>query len=237
MLGDDTSNDEPIKRFVRQDRTRPDNGAFAAWDMETMSEEGVGGNDFNLAAYWRLALKHRLLILAVFIVALVIGVVVTLLTTPLYTASTTIQIDREAARVLNVDDTAPRKSMLQGEEFFQTQYGLLSSRSLAERVIEAQGSATSDAFLDVMGVALPEAGRGGATARAAERREIVLRTVQKNLGISPVRGSRLVNVSFSSFLALGFQRKSPMLSPKIISSRTLIESLNLLPTHVNSSKI
>ena len=200
MLGDGKGYDEPAKRFAR-----PNDGAFGPWGPNTEGGDAGGwdagderSNSFNLAEYWRLALKHRFLILAVFVSAVVIGVVITLLTTPIYTASATVQIDREAARVLNVDDASPRESMIQGEEFFQTQYGLLRSRSLAERVIEARGLDTSDAFLDTMGVALPDAEPGGAAERAAKRRELVLQTVQDNLGVTPVRGSRLVTVSFNS---------------------------------------
>lgn len=200
MLGDGKGYDDSNKHIAWQETARPTRSVSAPWgstgDGWDAAEERT--DSFDLALYWRLALKHRLLILAVFVAALAIGVVVTLLTTPLYTASATLQIDREAARVLNVDDAAPRESMIQGEEFFQTQYGLLRSRSLAERVIEAQGLATSDAFLNAMGKTLPDAKPGGASGRAARRQELVLRTLQKNLGVSPVRGSRLVTVTYSS---------------------------------------
>lgn len=153
---------------------------------------------FSVAEYWRLAVKHRLLILGSLIAAIVIGVAATLLMTPIYVSSVTLQIDREAARVLNVADVQPQESMIQGEEFFQTQYGLLRSRSLAERVVDSLGLASSDAFLDQMGVDLPRRGEGTAAAQAARRREAVLETIRENLGVSPVRGSRLVNVSFAS---------------------------------------
>lgn len=196
ILAEGNGGSEPAKRFARPG----EDGAATGWKPTAGNWDPAEtrSDSFDLAGYWRLALKHRLLILTVFIASLVVGTAVTLLTTPLYTASATLQIDREAARVLNVDDAAPRESMIQGEEFFQTQYGLLRSRSLAERVIEDQGLATSDAFLETMGVALPETGPGSGTGRAAKRRELVLFVVQDNLGISPVRGSRLVVVRFSS---------------------------------------
>lgn len=155
------------------------------------------GPAFDLAQYWRLLLKYRILIVATFIAALVLGGGVTLLMTPIYTAATTLQIDREAARVLQTDDVAPRDSMIQGEEFFQTQYGLLRSRSLAQRVIESLGLGTSDTFLDAMGVAPPDAAEGR-PASAAARAEVVLTAVQDNLSVQPVRGSRLVAVAFDS---------------------------------------
>lgn len=152
----------------------------------------------GVAEYWRLAVKHRVLIAACLFAAVVLGIAATLLMTPQYTASTTLQIDRESARVLNVDEVAPRESMIQGEEFFQTQYGLLRSRSLTERVIEDLGLSTSDAFLDQMGVTMPDREGSTAAEQAAKRRELVIRTVQAKLGVAPVRGSRLVSVSFES---------------------------------------
>lgn len=157
-----------------------------------------GPATINVAEYWRLALKHRLLILGFLFAAVVLGIIATLLMTPQYTAATTLQIDRESARVLNVDEVAPRESMIQGEEFFQTQYGLLRSRSLTERVIDDLALSSSDAFLDQMGVRMPE--REGLTAsqHAAKRRELMIHTIQTKLGVSPVRGSRLVSVSFES---------------------------------------
>lgn len=158
---------------------------------------GTSEATVDLTEYWRLAVKHRFLIAGALVAALILGAVVTLLMTPVYRASTTLQIDREAARVLNVDEVQPQESLVQGEEFFQTQYGLLRSRSLAERVVDSLGLATSDAFLEQMKVD-PPAMEGTAAARLARHRELVLETVQSNLSISPVRGSRLVVVSFES---------------------------------------
>lgn len=151
----------------------------------------------DIAEYWRLIQKHRILIAGTLIAAALIGVAATLLMTPIYTARTTLQIDREAARVLNVDDTSPRESMIQGEEFFQTQYGVLRSRSLAERVIDDLGLASSDTFLKQMNAKVPNGG-DSAAERLQDRREAVLDVLQKNLGVSPVRGSRLVQVSFDT---------------------------------------
>lgn len=151
-----------------------------------------------LAQYWRLVVKHRLLIAGSFVAAVVLGIAATLLMTPKYTATTTIQIDREAARVLNVDEVAPSESMIQGEEFFQTQYGILRSRTLTERVVDDLGLAGSDSFMEQMGLAAPRREGGTASEQATQRRTAVIRAVQMNLGVSPVRGSRLVAVSFES---------------------------------------
>ncbi len=160
-----------------------------------LGSQATDESSFDITQYWRLLLKHRILMAAIFVSAVVIGVIVTLLATPLYTASTTVQIDREAARVLNTEDETSAESMIQGEEFFQTQYGLLRSRTLSQRVVESLGLASSDTFLEQMGVDLPDS---EGASRTAEREQLVLKTVQDNLGVQPVRGSRLVSVTFSS---------------------------------------
>jgi len=155
-------------------------------------------DNFDIAEYWRLLLKHRFVILGSLLAALVIGVAVTMLSTPMYTATTTLQIDREAARVLNVEDVTPRETPYQSEEFFQTQYGLLKSRSLAERVVDAEGLATSNAFIEAMGVEVPARGGRTAAEHTQLRRRLAVGLVMGGLSVSPVPGSRLVNVSFES---------------------------------------
>lgn len=164
----------------------------------------------GVAEYWRLAVKHRFLIIGALLASILLGVGATLLMTPIYTSTVTLQIDREAARVLAESDVEPRESMIQGEEFFQTQYGLLRSRSLAERVVDSLGLASSNAFLEQMGKTPPERAGGTAAENAADRREAVLKAVQDNIGVSPVRGSRLVTVSFES--------PDPQLSARIVNA-------------------
>lgn len=162
----------------------------------TVVEDGVV--EFELARYLRLALKHRFLIIGATLAALMIGLAVTLLMTPIYTATATIQIDREGARVLDEEsEVVASERLVAAEEFFQTQYGLLRSRSLAERVIDTLGLANSNAFLQQMGVE-PPAETGTAAQRIATRRELVLAVVQDNLGVAPVTGSRLVMINFDS---------------------------------------
>lgn len=159
---------------------------------------GTGGEfGIDLTAYWRMAIKHRFLIIGVVLAAVVLATVATLLMTPIYTASTTIQIDREAARVLASEDVGPRDNIGPSQEFFETQYGLLRSTSLAERVVDSLGLATSDEFIEQMG-GTPPVRKGTAAQHAAARREAAVGLAAGGLSISPVRGSRLVTISFDS---------------------------------------
>lgn len=194
MLGDDQFAELDVRR--RKGRAI-DSDATLIGDDQGWADQGDAQSNVDLGLYWQLVLKYRLLLAGCFLATIVIGATITLLMTPIYTAQATLQIDREAARVLNAEDTAPRENMLQGEEFFQTQYGLLRSRSLAERVIESLGLASSNTSLEAMGIKAPEAG-GTAADQAARRRAAALKALQENLGVSPVRGSRLVAVSYDN---------------------------------------
>jgi succinoglycan biosynthesis transport protein ExoP len=194
MLGDNQFADGRDRR--PQDRGIDPHGSLVAGEQD-WSDQGSDQPTINLAAYWRLALKYRFLIIGCFLAALVIGATLTLLTTPIYTAQTTLQIDREAARILDSEDVTPSENMMQGEEFFQTQFGLLRSRSLAERVIESMALASSNEALEAMGVEPPEAG-GTAADQAARRKAAALATLQANLNVAPVLRSRLVVVSYDN---------------------------------------
>src|SRR5262249_17445122 len=77
---------------------------------------------------------RRWTVFAVFATAVVFTLIFTFKQTPIYQASTTLQIDRENPNVLpikgvyEVDNTA--------DDTLQTQYKILESRSLARKVIE-----------------------------------------------------------------------------------------------------
>lgn len=177
------------------DRGRP--AGTPDWAGRPGVTAGTVDSGIDLTAYWRMALKHRLLIIGTVLAAIILATIVTLLMTPIYTATTTIQIDREAMRVLASEDVAPRENTGSGQEFFETQYGLLRSESLAERVVDSLGLATSDVFIEQMGDT-PPVRKGTAVQHAAERRKAAITLAADGLSISPVRGSRLVGVSFDS---------------------------------------
>jgi polysaccharide biosynthesis transport protein len=182
------------------------------WTDEARLDREAGENpasaNIDVANYLRLAQKHRYLILGSVVAALVIGLIFTLLTPPTYTATATIQIDREAARVLGSESVTPTEAMVSGMEFFETQYGLLRSRSLAERVVDRLGLASSDAFFDQMGQDSPT--EGAAEERINRRRAAAIALLQKNLSVDSVRGSRLATISFES--------PSPQLSTRIANA-------------------
>ncbi|MFN3856361.1 MAG: GumC family protein [Caulobacter sp.] len=146
---------------------------------------------FDLREYWRTVLKHRWIVAGCIAAFLVAAVVATLLMTPIFSARTTIQIDREASKVVDMEGVAPAELMT-GDEFFRTQYGLLKSEALATRVVERLRLGEDNAFAEAMGVNP----RNDATP--AQRKQSAINLVMRNLGVSPVQGSRLVVLTFDS---------------------------------------
>jgi capsular exopolysaccharide synthesis family protein len=154
-----------------------------------------------LMQYIRMAVRWRWMILGAIALALLIGVIVTLMATPLYTASTRIEIAREANRIVEVSSVEPDST--NGEqEFYQTQYGLLRSRALAERVVRELRLADDAAFFSMFGREQQfEAGASGGRPSAAnrdERARLAVTILLKNIDITPIRLSRLVDIEFTS---------------------------------------
>jgi capsular exopolysaccharide synthesis family protein len=155
-----------------------------------------------LREYLRIALRWRYVIIGAAAACVLIGFIVTLLMTPQYTASSTIEIARESDRVTNFQGVE-RERTLPDPEFYETQYGLLQSRSLSERVATKLQLADNPEFFKMFGLGSegPEFeqvnGRYSAAGRAARVR-IAGEVLRNNLDIASVRMSRLANILFTS---------------------------------------
>ena len=94
---------------------------------------------FNLRDLLRIFLKRKWTILTIFVLFAAISVVRTYLSAPIYRATTTIQIERFAPQVLEYKEVTPIDVNDDYADFYQTNYELLKSRSLAERAVEELG--------------------------------------------------------------------------------------------------
>ncbi len=101
-----------------------------------------------LRDYWLILKRHRWLILICAFALLVGAALYTFTRTPLYTAEATLLIERKAPQFLKVQDA--RADSIDyydyNNEFYKTQYEILKSRSLAERVIRDEGLETYPLF-------------------------------------------------------------------------------------------
>ena len=157
-----------------------------------------------LLDYWQAVLRHKIAIAIALTACIALGVIVTLLMTPYYTSTSRIEISRDQDNVTNVEGVVAAEGALQSREFYETQYSLLKSRSLAERVARAKNLASGDEFFEQFGIDPERSGSSLETVKtqsAAERNErqkLATDILQKHVSISPISGSSLVDVNFES---------------------------------------
>ncbi|WP_112384164.1 GumC family protein [Sphingomonas carotinifaciens] len=155
-----------------------------------------------LRQYLRIATRWRYVILGTTVAFVLLGLIVTLLMTPKYTASATIEISRESSQVTNFQGVE-RETSVADQEFYQTQYGLLQSRSLSERVATQLRLIDDPKFYELFGISSIDPafqivnGRYPATGRITRQR-IAGRILRDHLNVTPTRLSRLVDIRFTS---------------------------------------
>ena len=141
----------------------PQNGAF-----------NLGGDDanLNLRHYWHVVLERRWMVISVFISVMILTLIYLFRATPIYEATAVIQIDREYDNILNTSDAVLADSREQ--DYLQTQYKNLASRTLLEKVIAELELNEDEQYAKELNI--PEA-------------------LLDDIKITPIRLSRLVEVS------------------------------------------
>lgn len=161
-----------------------------------------GGLNVDLIErYWQELRRRRWLVAAIMLCCVAAGLAATLLMTPVYTATTRIEIARSQENVTNVEALQAEDSG-QGLEFYQTQYSLLATRSLALRVARELNLADDPAF-----AASYNLNQTGAQTSQQQRMERAADILLNGIDIAPIRGSALVDIHFTS--------PDPALSAKI----------------------
>ncbi len=144
------------------------------------------------------AVRSNLVLIGAIIGALMaIALLVTILETPRYTASSTIQINDTSTRVLtgkegdSGDDAAPSGSDI--DRFLKTQVDVVQSRGLALRVAQKLKLATNPRFFTAEEADPPVAGASPVIVH-----DKVIKLLLKHLKVNLPRDSRIVTLSFES---------------------------------------
>jgi capsular exopolysaccharide synthesis family protein len=147
---------------------------------------------FDLHSFWRMLLRRRWLVLPFFATAVLVATVVTLRQTKIYDATCTIVIDLAAPRVLEKEQVQDVVETGTGgywysREYYETQYKVILSRAVAQRVADHLQLGANGRFL----------GRGKelVLAKGAPRPDPV-RLLQRNLRVEPVKESRIVRIRY-----------------------------------------
>lgn len=163
----------------------------------------------QLLAIWR---RRKWLIVGCVAGAVLLGLVLTLLVTPKYTASTTIEIQREGSNAISVSNNDTKTNFVD-QEFYETQYGLLRSEALAKRVVVNLRLQDNPRFFEMYGAPsgwiVDGAIAPGVSTRDA-RINTAAATLLDNFSINAERLSRLVELRFTS--------PDPALSKQIVDA-------------------
>jgi polysaccharide biosynthesis transport protein len=148
--------------------------------------------------YLHVLLQRRWLILSIFTVVTTQAVVRTNLVQPVYRGVAQLLIERQAPSVLAFKEVTEVNAGWWGEEYFQTQYRVLQSRTLARRVIEDMKLYDEPEF---GGPRTPEQVKAMLAAAPGESpaMEGLISSFIGRVSINPIKESRVVAVGVDAF--------------------------------------
>jgi succinoglycan biosynthesis transport protein ExoP len=166
----------------------------------------------HLRDLWRVIVKRKWVVISVFLIVMATALVVTMMATPIYRATITLKIEREASKVINFKGGSVLPEESGDLDFYRTQYELLKSRSLAERVVEelnlkprtvAKTEGSTHWWSALFQRTTKGSGKATAEAPSADpgvsaNSSVAAGAFLGALTVEPIRNSRLVRVLFDS---------------------------------------
>ncbi len=157
----------------------------------------------RLREYFEVILRRRWTVLTSFAIVLVAMMTATFLTTKIYRSTLTLQIEQQESKAVVLGAAAMQNEMayFDSQNFYQTQYELLKSDALAQRVIEQlnlvaplQAATKDKSWLDIF------KGKDDKPEDEApkESETGLMSGLPGSLTVTPVRNSQLVRVNFDS---------------------------------------
>jgi capsular exopolysaccharide synthesis family protein len=164
------------------------------------TEYGYGAQDSSvslgplLRQVLSIARRNLWLIVAIVGIFLIVALVVTMLTTPKFTAGASLEISDRSEQVLGdqLDQNTQQYDSYDADRFLNTQVNILQSRALAARVAERLNLYSDPRFFRAMQVDEED------YQTVTQRRNGVLRVLQDNLDTVLQEDTRIVSVRFTS---------------------------------------
>jgi len=145
--------------------------------------------EVHLSHYWNVIYKRWKVAVSILVVVMLGTYLASEFAKPLYQSKIEIQIERENPNQLTVDDLFGIAAS--DQEFLQTQYVLLKSRGLAEKVIDDQKLLSDPEFY-------PAGITGKTAAQIAQARSAMAGVISGPTEVVPVRNTNLVDISYVS---------------------------------------
>ena len=172
-------------------------------------DEGAGGG-LDLAAITRALFHWRWLIAGATVLGLVLGIIATMLTTPLYRSTVTLEVNPPTVQVTDKKDSPQTQSDGGGLDLVATQIGLLKSRSMAERAAQDLGLASNKDIVGTGGTAVERLRRAtdvvasGIKVTTPESGSLIDFSYTSR---SPQLAAAVANQIADSFISSGLQRR------------------------------
>lgn len=159
----------------------------------------------DLHQYWLTIMRRKWGILGFAFVATLLAALVVFSLEPVYRATATLLIESKQAKVVSIEEVYGLDSS--NNEYYLTQFEILKSRKLAEKVIQKYGlvehpefnraPAFSFNWKEYAGQYIPELAPKEPTQE--QRYQAVVAAFSKRLAVLPVSKTQLVKISFESY--------------------------------------
>ena len=196
-----------------------------------------GDSDLSLVHYLQVLYRRRYIAASAFLSVVVLVALHTFTATPIYEASTRILIEREDPNVVSFKQVLDQSTLT--DDYYETQYAILHSRGLARRSLAVLNLWNHPAFnpepkfsirgflmkpVDlVVGLFAPPPVELPDSGETAEQTAVIDRFLG-SLEVSPVRYSRLVDVTFRSTDPAVAARAANVLAEQYISQTIELRS-------------
>ncbi len=195
--------------------------------MEENREEQI-----DLRDYWRVLVKRRWTVITTFAIIVITVGIYSFTATPIYEATTRLIIEKENPNVVSIEEVMAVDAS--GTDYYQTQYKIIESRSVAREVVKRLALDQSEEFFpkpkdtflanlkysvletmslwreSVASLLKTEEEAGSQGEEESEADSFLVSSFIHRITVSPIRNSRLLDVSFRA--------KDPALSAKIVNT-------------------
>lgn len=172
-------------------------------DMTLFAQRYKQDEESDFQRYWRI-LRYRKWKVALFVIA-VTGLTILYVSNqvPIYRASTTVLIEGQETKVLSIEEVYGLNT--KDQEYYTTQFEILKSRELAERVVKHLGLETNPLFdpdqqthpvKNLLAGVLGDPGEVAVVLTPEQHFDMVVDNFASNLSISPIRNTQLVKINF-----------------------------------------
>jgi capsular exopolysaccharide synthesis family protein len=172
------------------ERYESNRGGMVRQEIPISEYEFGPRQEINLREYWEKIRRRKGTVLSVAAVVFVLTAFWTFVQRPVYTAKGTLLIEKEP-NILSFDQVFQIETMR--DDFYQTQYRLLSGRTLADDVISRLKLYANEEF-----VGKPDKRKKLPDPNDHVFRENLIDNFSRRLQVKPVRLTRLVEVSFDA---------------------------------------